>query len=141
MAEKQHDFIGHDDIPADAIERMSAPEVMGAWEGRLQEMFSVVEHALGQLPETNERRAEIARWVTLTLCDTLGGTIIYLPRGDALKRAIRDTEIYRDWQKSGKLPRQLARKYKLGEQAVYAIIAKQRELHRRLEPDLFGFDE
>ncbi|MGV8597917.1 hypothetical protein ACV35V_37045 [Pseudomonas aeruginosa] len=35
----------------------------------------------------------------------------------------------------------LARKYRLVQPTVYEIIKRQRELHRRSEPDLFGYGE
>ncbi len=53
---------------------------------------------------------------------------------------MRDAAIFQDWKERGIQPLELARKYRLVNQTIYDIIAKQRALHRRQEPDLFGYD-
>ena len=67
--------------------------------------------------------------------------MMYLPRGTILKRAMRDAAIYQDWRHHGVKPADMVGKYDLSSQTIYDIIARQRALHRKSEPDLFGFDE
>lgn len=141
MASDNHDFFGDDGIPGDALEHIDDPTVHTAWEGRLQEMCGVVEHALKQRDETQAAAPELARHVVFWIADTLGGSVIYLPRGENLKRALRDAALYRDWHERGASPHELARQYRVAVQTAYAIIARQRAIRRRLAPDLFGFDD
>ena len=80
------------------------------------------------LPVSSSGHLEIANY--------LGGRPVYLPRGDALKRALRDRRIWRD---SGKVsPDDLATREGLCMQQVYKIIGEMRALEkRRRQPGLF----
>lgn len=129
------------EIPDDALDHLDDPTVRSAWEGRLQEICEVVEHALSQRQETRDVASELAFHVVFQLADTLGGSVMYLPRGERLRRAIRDACIYRDWHERGMLPEELHRRYKVAVQTIYAIINRQRAIRRRAAPDLFGFDD
>lgn len=120
---------------------MQDPTVIPRWEGSLKEMVEIAEAKLLIELKPTSTAQELARHVVFSICSTMGGCVIYLPRGDALKRAMRDTSIYRDWRDNGVHPADLGRKYKLANQTIYEIIGKQRVLHRKSEPDLFGFDE
>lgn len=120
---------------------MQDPTVIPRWEGSLKEMVEIAEAKLLVEMKPTSTAQELARHVVFAICSTMGGGVIYLPRGDALKRAMRDTSIYRDWRDNGIQPMDLVRKYKLANQTIYEIIARQRALHRRNEPDLFGYDE
>lgn len=66
---------------------------------------------------------------------------MYLPRGTILKRAMRDAAIFQEWRDKGVKPADMVGKYDLSSQTIYDIIARQRALHRKSEPDLFGFDD
>jgi Mor family transcriptional regulator len=123
------------------LANMQDPTVLARWEGSLKEMVEIAEAKLLAVLKPTSTAPELARHVVFAICSTMGGGVIYLPRGDALKRAMRDASIYRDWKESNIQPADLVRKYSLANQTIYDIIAKQRALHRRSEPDLFGFDE
>ncbi|WP_339429487.1 Mor transcription activator family protein [Pseudomonas taetrolens] len=127
--------------PAKVLAHMQDPTVLTRWEGTLREMVEIAEAKLKTEMSTTATPAGLARHVVFAICDTLGGSVIYLPRGELLKKAMRDAEIYQDWREKGIQPVDLVRKYRLANQTLYAIIARQRALHRRNEPDLFGFDE
>jgi len=128
--------------PAKVLEHMNDPVVLKRWEGTLTEMSTLAEIKLRELlPDRADQVPILARAVVFAICDTMGGAVFYVPRGAPLKRALRDAEIFRDWRESNTRPDELARKFGLVSQTVYDIIARQRELHRRAEPDLFGFDE
>lgn len=133
-------FGGADQLdPAKALEHLQVPRTH-RWEGTLRDMLDAVTHALTE-PLGTEQAQRLAPAVVLTLCDTVGGSVCYLPRGAVLHQAIRDAQLFHDWRYGGLLPPALARKYRLAVQTVYEIIARQRELARRQEPDLFGFQD
>ncbi|WP_064116748.1 Mor transcription activator family protein [Pseudomonas fluorescens] len=123
------------------LANLQDPTVIPRWEGSLKEMVEIAEATLLVELKPSSTAPELAHHVVFAICSTMGGSVIYLPRGDAVKRALRDASIYRDWREKGIHPADLGRTYKLANQTIYEIIAKQRVLHRRSEPDLFGFDE
>lgn len=128
--------------PQKVLAHMEDPTVSTRWEGNLKEMVDIAEvELLKRLPKSPETVPELARAVVFAICSTMGGSVIYLPRGDALKRAMRDAEIFREWRERDVQPPDLVRKYQLSSPMIYSIIARQRALHRRNEPDLFGFDD
>ncbi|AXR14471.1 TPA: transcriptional regulator [Pseudomonas aeruginosa] len=117
------------------------PDLSSAkWEGTLAEMLGIVEHTLRE-GSSGDDPAEQARRIVYGISSTMGGRMFYLPRGDQLKRSLRDSALYNEWVNGkGTIP-DLARKYRLVQPTVYEIIKRQRELHRRSEPDLFGYGE
>lgn len=125
--------------PDKALAAVGVPRTY-RWQGTLQDMLSAVRLAMQQqrLDDTVIDRA--AEAVVMQLCDTLGGQITYLPRGVAIQRALRNARIYADSQR-GAMPHELATRYRMSIQNIYDIIARQRALARRIEPDLFGFDD
>ncbi|WP_265535386.1 Mor transcription activator family protein [Pseudomonas saponiphila] len=128
--------------PNKVLAHMEDPAVITRWEGTLKEMVEIAEAELNtKLHSTPEVVPEIARSVVFAICDTMGGSVIYLPRGDALKKAMRDAAIFRAWRDHNAPISTLVRRYKLASQTIYEIIARQRALHRRNEPDLFGFED
>lgn len=127
--------------PNKVLANMSDPAILHRWEGTLKEMVEIAETELRSRVKDAAEVPELARAVVFAICDTMGGSVIYLPRGDALKKAIRDAAIFRDWRENNIQPVDLVRKYRLASPTIYDIIARQRALHRRSEPDLFGFDE
>lgn len=127
--------------PHKVLENMQDPAVQARWEGSLRDMVEIVEAKLTAEMKPDASIAELSRHVVFAICSVMGGGLIYFPRGDALKRALRDAAIYRDWSENNVPIHELVGKYNLANQTVYDIIKKQRALHRKTEPDLFGFDE
>jgi len=74
--------------------------------------------------ETGARR--LARASILALAEYGGGQQWYLPKGDDLRVALRDIEIYRRANRNN--IEVLAREYRLTTQSVYRIIHEQRRL-------------
>jgi len=120
---------------------MQDPTVLSRWEGSLREMVEIAEAKLLAEMGPTSTAPELARHVVFAICSVMGGGVIYLPRGDALKRAMRDAAIFREWRDNATPIPDLVRKYDLANQTIYDIIRKQRALHRKNEPDLFGYDE
>lgn len=112
---------------ADATER-------GRWPLRLLELADVAEATLARHPGATVR--EQAERLVIEIAQYLGGRPVYLPRGDALKRALRDRRIWRD---SGRLsPDELATREGVCLQQIYKIIGEMRALEkRRRQPRLF----
>ncbi|TBV12773.1 Mor transcription activator family protein [Stutzerimonas kirkiae] len=127
--------------PKKVLAHISDPVVLKRWEGTLREMVEIAEASLQDQLGESDQVPLLARHVVFGICDAMGGSIIYLPRGERLKIAMRDVEIFKLWRERDASPAVLARKYRLAVQTIYDIIARQRALHRRSEPDLFGFDE
>ncbi len=74
---------------------------------------------------------------TLAIADCLGGVQQYLPKGERLRKYIRNMEIY--YRFNGRNIRELSRQYRQTEQSIYRILAEQKRLHiKRKQPDLFG---
>lgn len=127
---------------AKVLAHMNDPIVLARWEGTLIEMASLAEAKLREiLTDMPDEVPKIARAVVYSICETMGGSVVYIPRGDTLRRALRNAEIFREWRENNSRVDELARKFDLSSQALYDIIARQRELHRRSEPDLFGYND
>lgn len=123
------------------LANMKDPTVLSRWEGSLREMVEIAEAKLLVEVKPGVEAAELARHVVFAICSVMGGKVVYLPRGDPLKRALRDAKIYRDWKDNDTPIPDLVSKYDLANQTIYDIIRRQRALHRKNEPDLFGFGE
>ena len=71
-----------------------------------------------------------------------GGGTLYIPKGDAVERALRDARLWADYDGTLAGPRgieALARREGLTAVHVYRILAAQRDLrYRQQQPDLFG---
>lgn len=55
--------------------------------------------------------------------------MFYLPTGEALDRALRDNRMWREYRGRPGQIEQFMREENLTQQAVYRILAEQRELH------------
>jgi Mor family transcriptional regulator len=114
--------------PSPVDDLLSDPE---RWESTLADIADVLITELAQAG-TPDAKALGCR-LTLKLCQERGGAMFYLPRGDSLRRAVRDLEIWHDYDgtvmgKSGSVA--LAKRYALSEIHIYRIVARQRGLHR-----------
>lgn len=134
-----------DDLPSLDLDQVQA--ILGdqskimKWENKLGEMVSAAEHALREQLGEREDIGKLALGVVFWLVESMGGDVMYMPKGKELKTAITHRQIYNDWRFNGMSVEKLARKYRMGMNSVYPILAKQRLLQRKLEPDLFGFDD
>lgn len=126
-----------DDVPADALEHLKDPEIRSKWPQALADMVTVIEAAHRRAGD-DEETARLRAFVTVrALSRFAGGRQLYMPKGEALDRALRDREI---WTRHGREcnVEDLATAYSLTTVQVYSILAEQRALHRkRLQPSLF----
>lgn len=123
------------EIPEDALDRLD-PEMLRKWPQGLTDMLAVIEEALTHRGATPEQASQIAFVVVRALAQFAGGRSIYLPKGEALDRALRDRAL---WERfDGHNVSELAARAQLTEVQVYAILAEQRKLaRRRMQPGLF----
>lgn len=128
-----------DDLPA-AAEQLA--EDLGRWPTQLAEMTEIIQdelaRALPELPDEVIRRAacrQICRFI-----GEYGGTRPYIPKDDAIRRALRDLSIWGEHDGTVDGPhgiRALGRKHNLSEVAVWSVLREQRKLHvKRVQADL-----
>ncbi len=100
----------------------------------LVDRFAAHYERAGRMPD--DAIAE-AQTVVLLLADYTGGRSVYLPRGTALRTALRDRAIYLAAKRGN--TQALAARYGLVERRVQQIVAEQHALHiARTQGALFG---
>ena len=102
-------------------------EALSRAEGLLSEMASIVQAELGNHAISNA--GELAGQIVASIGRQLGGAQVYIPRGAALDRHLRDVQIRAAHDgtvdgKNGVLS--LAKRHDLSELAVYRILARGR---------------
>lgn len=113
-----------DDVPEDR------------WAQTLTDMVRVVEARYRRQGKGEAEAFALARDGVMELAEYFGARMWYLPRGDRLRIALRDAEIYRLARRGN--VRQLADEHGLSEPQVYRIIRQQRQLHlRKIQGRLF----
>jgi len=99
------------------------------WPHMLVEMVGVITNKSVRDKRLSKDDAPVfARWVVLALAEHFGGMQIYLPTGDKLHIALRDQQIWAEF--NGRNQKILARKFKLCEVRIYQILKEQQSLHR-----------
>lgn len=96
----------------------------GAWEGALGEMLDIVTATLGRRGVTDARAR--AAEIVIDLGTAMGGR--YLPKGDNVRRSVRDAQIWRDY--NGRNVNELAARYRLSVVRIYQVIGSQRKISR-----------
>lgn len=124
--------------PLDLIER--AGDVVtdrARWPQRMTELFDVLYAYNLRMGMQADTAAPDAAERTFLIADYLGGSVVYLPRGDALRRAVRDAEAYR--RHTGNNTEQLAREYGMTTTKFYELIAREKARRvRRMQGRLFA---
>jgi len=123
-------------IPEDALERLEDPEILKKWPQGLTDMLMVIEAAHLRAGDDKATARTRAFRAVRALAQFAGGRSFYIPKGEALDRALRDREL---WERfDGSNVSELATWAHLTEVQVYAILAEQRKLARaRIQPGLF----
>jgi Mor family transcriptional regulator len=123
--------------PLDVIERAgSAGVTEDMWPPLLSGMLRVLE-AVNRRKGMDEKAAfDHARDDVVALSEYFGARMVYLPKGERLRLALRDAEIWRSF--TGRNARDLAEKYQLSEPHLYQVLAQQRSLNlKRFQGRLF----
>jgi len=134
MSEIQTDMFEHDDIDPSVLDHASGlPLENQRWPSLLLELRSVLNQTL-EANGINDNNLSLA--LVLGIGEHIGGMQVYLPKGDNLKRQLRDIEISDRF--NGRNIKQLSREYKVTDKTIYEIIAKMRALEtQRRQPTLF----
>ncbi|WP_164124224.1 Mor transcription activator family protein [Stenotrophomonas maltophilia] len=109
------------------------------WAAQLVALVQVMELAFQRSGADEELATRLALAGVLAQAEYAGGRMMYLPRGQRLRNALRDAEIYRR-AKRGNI-QELAREYGLTDVSVYRICREQKELHLSKVQSHFDFKE
>lgn len=107
------------------------------WAPQLAALVGVLEALYVRQGRPEVEALKLACDGVLAIAEYAGGRVLYLPRGDRLKLAVRDAEMHRRWQRGATIG-QLAQDYDLTDIHVYRVVSQQRALHlRRTQGTLF----
>lgn len=107
------------------------------WAPTLASMVQVLEahHRRQGRPDTEA--FDLACQAVLVLAEYFGARVWYLPRGDRLRKALRDARIHWQWQRKMQIE-EIATEHRVSVIHVYRIIDQQRRLHLgKTQPSLF----
>jgi Mor family transcriptional regulator len=106
------------------------------WPRELVELYDISKAEIIRAGYADDEAGAIAARVMIALSFRSGGRGFYLPKGDTIKQAIRDKQLYDAF--NGKNIPALVERYGLSEQQVYKVIAQQKVLQRKkVQPGLF----
>ncbi|MBL4797625.1 MAG: hypothetical protein JKY50_09435 [Oleispira sp.] len=110
--------------------------VKKAWPKFLRELIEVLKNELVRSGQSKDDALKLAQRLVARQAHHLGGRMVYIPRDERLKLALRDMEIYDNF--NGGNSRNLAEHYKLTQQRICNIVKEQHGLFRkRHQPELF----
>lgn len=112
---------------ADALDGASLTELpKDKWPPLLAEIFDANVDAFRRAGHGDdaERLAGIGVGATAF---QVGGRVVYIPRGDRLKIALRDMAMHAQWDRHGDVQR-VAREFNVTEPTAYRVIAEQYKL-------------
>lgn len=113
-------------------------EARRKWPRDLAALIDMYYATLRRMKYSEDDAQKISYTLLLELATYCGGRYIYLPKTDALEKAIRDVDLFRDWRNNNMQPDDLAKKYKISLQHVYRVIAEQRKYHiNKVQGQLF----
>lgn len=128
----------HADIGAlfDHLDQIPSVELENRWPSLLVEVIDVMQAELLRQNFAADKAKTTASKLVGVMAHYFGGKSFYLPAGDKIKEALRDAQIYQEF--NGKNVPALVKKYRLSESTIYAILRQQRLLQRkRHQMDLF----
>ncbi|MCC8686218.1 Mor transcription activator family protein [Xanthomonas campestris] len=120
------------------IERGTVDVPEDRWAPMLASLVAVLESTYRRLGLGDAQAAKLATAGVLAQAEYAGGRMLYLPRGDRLRKALRDAEIYHRARRGN--IRQLADEYGLTDIHIYRICREQKELHLSKVQGSFKFD-
>lgn len=129
-AADQRELIETDDDARALLEHVGEDHLpKSRWPQLLSELVDAAAEALSRShPDDPEKAETEARQVVLAIADYLGGQQVYIPRGALVRTAVRDTMMWREFER-GISPRRLAKKHQISERQVFNILAAQKAIH------------
>lgn len=135
----QSELFAIDDNMSTLLEHAADPEHRDKWEESLAAMFDVAAAIFVREGIDQARAARLAAKAIHGLAKYHGGRHFYLPKNEALDRAVRDRVLFHRWMHGRAKPEQLADEYDMTYTRVMQIIAEQRSLWRqKFQPSLPG---
>lgn len=137
---KDDDLFGDDSLSTELLEYLDdiSDEARLKWPRDLVALLDIFQASLQRLNIDEVNAKKIAHALIGDLAAYCGGRYIYLPKGDALEKAIRDVELYQDWRDHQLSPEALVSKYRVSLQHAYRILKEQRKYHiNKIQPQLF----
>ncbi|AUB83765.1 Mor transcription activator family protein [Candidatus Thiodictyon syntrophicum] len=108
----------------------------GRWPGVFEEMttiiFDTVANTLPHLDPRSTRTCAVN--VIARIATEYGGGSLYIPKNDAITRALRNLEIWAEHDGTTNGPhgiRAIAKRYRMSEQSVWMILRHQRQLNHK----------
>lgn len=108
------------------------------WAGNLASMVAVTRAAYLRMGMDEDVAAKLATAAVLAQAEYMGGRQLYLPKGDRLRRALRDAEIFHRAHR-GNIDA-LATEFGLTDSQVYRINREQRALFIATRQGRFSFE-
>ncbi|WP_370429614.1 Mor transcription activator family protein [Actinobacillus pleuropneumoniae] len=129
----------HADIGAlfDHLDQIPSVELENRWPSLLVEVIDVMQAELLRQNFAADKAKTTASKLVGVMAHYFGGKSFYLPAGDKIKEALRDAQIYQEF--NGKNVPELVKKYRLSESTIYAILRQQRLLQRKRHQMDFNF--
>ncbi|APB78595.1 transcriptional regulator [Pasteurella multocida] len=113
----------------DHLDHIPDVELQNRWPSLLVEVIDVMQAELIRQKFEEDSAKLTASKLVGVMAHYFGGKSFYLPAGDKIKEALRDVQIYAEFD--GKNIPELIRKYRLSQTTIYAILRQQRALHRK----------
>lgn len=138
MSKQQHEMFAAQEAELEAmIAGVHEGDAALRWPPMLAELVDVMRAHFARRGTAEDAALREAQAVVVALAHYFGGQQVYIPRGDTLKAALRDAEIWHAFD--GRNAADLARRYDMSVITVYKIIARERALRtKRAQPDLFS---
>jgi Mor family transcriptional regulator len=106
------------------------------WAPTLANMVQVLEAHHRRQGRSDPEAFELACQAVLVLAEYFGARVWYLPRGDRLRKALRDARIHWQWQRNMPIE-DIAIEHRISVIHAYRIIEQQRRLHLvKIQPAL-----
>lgn len=114
----------------------SSNDARHKWPELLVQLLDAAADSARQCGLGNEMAEELAMTIISNQAKLFGGLQVYIPKGEILKRALRDREIYKQARHVD--VESLARRYDLSMKQIWEIQRTQRKLHiQQVQPSLF----
>ncbi len=132
----QQELLQTDDNLNDLLAHAEVAESENDWPKMLADLIVVTLAELKEAGIHQDLAWRLAKRLITRQAHYMGGGMVYLPRNDKLKKALRDAQLYNEF--NGHNHKALMQKYKLTQPTVYQVIAEQRALFiKKRQQDLF----
>jgi len=123
--------------PMELIDQLGDDVDLRKWPERLHQLFEILRAFNLRRGMSADQASLDARDRCILIGDYLGGRPYNLPRGDALRIALRDKQIFLEF--TGANHEELADRYGLDVTHIYRILRQQRRLYQaKLQGQLFN---